>query len=141
MTDSILTISQPDELICNITSPSSLDTIISTFEDGTIVLISSESLKSEIVVQEIVCNILASQGPAGPPGLNAGEEMKYAERIDFVGEDIIYKGEAHPGSLEDEPKWRICKVTFVGEDMVKEWANGEDTFNNMWSSHLTLTYI
>lgn len=81
--------------------------------------------------------ILVGQGPSGPPG---GEEMKYSKRVDFVSTDTIYKGEAEPGSSEDDAVWRISKITFVDEDTTEQWAEGNASFDKMWSSRLGYNY-
>lgn len=79
-------------------------------------------------------------GPPGPPGPATGETMPYAKRTDFVGNDAIYKGEAEPGSSEDDTVWRISKITFVGEDATEQWAEGNASFDKMWSSRLGYNY-
>lgn len=141
MTEYNIDISEPDALVSHITAPSSLDTIISTPEDGTIVLSSQVSLRSEIVVQEIVSTIIVAQGPAGPMGPSGtGETMPYSKRTDFVDSDTIYKGEAAPGSVDTDPVWRISKLLFVGEDIIETWAEGNADFNHVWSDHLILVY-
>ena len=79
-------------------------------------------------------------GIPGPPGPAAGETMPYAERIDFVGEDIIYKGLAIPGSVDAAPVWQVCKIEFIDGDAVKTWANGNAYFEHSWVSRTSLTY-
>ena len=88
---------------------------------------------------EIKSTLVVGQGPAGPPGI--GEEVKYSKRVDFVDPDIIYKGEAAPGSTEDAQSWRIKKITFVGEDIKEEWAEGTAEFNKVWSSRESYNYM
>lgn len=72
----------------------------------------------------------------------ADEEMLYLEEIDFVGDTLIYRGWADPGSLTSEPKWRIRRTRFVGtdEDVVHDWADGDTYFNNIWDNRAGLTY-
>lgn len=79
-------------------------------------------------------------GPPGPPGPATGETMPYAKRTDFVGDDVIYKGEAEPGSSENDAVWRISKITFVDEDATEQWAEGNASFDKMWSSRLSYNY-
>lgn len=141
MTNYNLTISEPDALISHIVSPSSLNTIISTPESGSIVLTSPVALRSEIVVQEIISTIIAGQGPSGPMGPSGtGENVPYSKRTDFVGSDVIYKGEAIPGSSESAAVWRISKVVIVDEDIKETWADGTSDFNQVWSNRLSLVY-
>ncbi len=78
-------------------------------------------------------------GPPGPPGPATGEAMPYAKRVDFVGDDVVYRGEAEPGSNESDPVWRIEKIVFTGEDMASMWAAGA-AFSSSWTNRYTLTY-
>ena len=71
------------------------------------------------------------------------EEAKmYATRIDFTnGGTIIYRGEAAPGSLETDAVWRIRKITILSDnDVIVEFADGDENFDNIWTNHLTLNY-
>jgi len=69
--------------------------------------------------------------------------MAYSQRVDFVGDTIIYKGEALPGTLDSVSGWRIKKIEFIGVDAdVKiSWANGTELFDKAWSNRLTYTYL
>lgn len=67
--------------------------------------------------------------------------MKYAKLADFVGSDVIYKGEAIPGSLTSSPVWRISKVTIALDgDVSEQWAGGTAEFNKIWDNRLALSY-
>lgn len=69
------------------------------------------------------------------------EDMTYSKRIDFVGDDVIYKGEAATGTLESAAVWRIRKITIgVDEDVTELWADGNSAFDNVWDDRLTLSY-
>lgn len=96
-----------------------------------------ESPKTTVI--EVEVRIPGPPGPMGPSG--TGEDVPYAKRTDFVGEDVIYKGEAIPGALDTDPVWRISKLVFVGEDITETWADGGATFNKTWSSRLSYTYL
>lgn len=108
---------------------------------------SYEVVAEQVVVVETAPSVqfieveVGIQGPPGPPGPAAGETMPYAKRTDFVGDDVIYKGEAEPGSLESDPVWRISKITFVGEDATEQWAGGTANFVHVWANRTSLTYI
>lgn len=69
-------------------------------------------------------------------------EMSYAQRTDFVGDTIIYKGWADVGELESATTWRIQKIEFVGVDgdIVITWAEGDNNFDNVWNDRLIYTY-
>lgn len=90
----------------------------------------------EAEVVEIV--EIAEQGPAGPPG---GEPMPYAKRVDAVGDSVIYRGEAVPGSADSDPVWRISRITLTGDDLVEEWAAGTAAFVHVWLAREGYEYI
>ena len=109
---------------------------------GTVIEVATEQVVVSETVQTVFIEVeVGIPGPPGPPGPAGDEEMKYSKRMDSVGEDAIYKGEAVPGSLDSEQKWRIRRITFSGEDLVEEWANGAADFVNAWTSRLSLTYF
>lgn len=66
--------------------------------------------------------------------------MKYDKLTDFVGSDVVYKGEAAPGTLEGATGWRISKITFVGEDITEKWADGSADFNKTWDDRASYDY-
>lgn len=107
---------------------------------------SYEVVAEQVVVVETAPSVqfieveVGIPGPPGPPGPATGETMPYAKRTDFVGDDVIYKGEAEPGSSENDAVWRISKITFVDEDATEQWAEGNASFDKMWSSRLSYNY-
>ena len=133
-----LIIQPPPVLRATITPPADFKT---TIEKSVYTLIVQPPTELKTVIQppnEVKTTLLIGQGPSGPPG--SGEIVPYSKRVDFVGLDVIYKGEALPGANENSPTWRICKITFVGEDIIEQWAEGTATFDKMWSSRLSYTY-
>lgn len=107
---------------------------------------SYEVVAEQVVVVETAPSVqfieveVGIPGPPGPPGPATGETMPYAKRTDFVGDDVIYKGEAEPGSSENDAVWRISKITFVDEDATEQWAEGTASFDKVWSSRLSYNY-
>ena len=107
---------------------------------------SYEVVAEQVVVVETAPSVqfieveVGIPGPPGPPGPATGETMPYAKRTDFVGDDVIYKGEAEPGSPESDAVWRISKITFVDEDATEQWAEGNANFDKAWSSRLNYNY-
>ena len=66
---------------------------------------------------------------------------RYMKRlIDEVDDNILYIGEAAPGSADDESVWAIRKVQFIGDDIAITWANSVNTYNNRWDMRLNYTY-
>ena len=78
-------------------------------------------------------------GPIGPAGESSEDTMIYAKRIDFVGNNIIYRGEALPGSSESASVWRIRRISLIDEDMSEEWASS-GAFANAWTARTSLVY-
>lgn len=93
-------------------------------------------LKIGDVLQPIITNI-TNNGPGAPV-----EEEMYTEQVDFVTDDLIYRGWATPGSTTAQAVWRIKRITFVGpeNDVVQEWADGNTEFDNIWDNRASLFY-
>lgn len=73
-------------------------------------------------------------------GTTSEEDTMYAKQIDFVGETVIYKGEAVPGSLTSASVWRVRKLTLTGDDVAETWADGDSNFDNVWDERVSLSY-
>lgn len=82
------------------------------------------------------------QGPPGPPGTVTTEEaIVYSKRIDFINDNLLYRGEAEVGSSEASALWRIRKITIgIDGDIVETWASGSADFNKIWADRATYTY-
>lgn len=108
---------------------------------GEILVIEAGGAQTQIIIEaagEVEVLEVAEQGPPGPPG---GDLMPYAKRTDFVGDDVIYKGEARPGTLDAEPAWRISRITLVGDDAAEQWAGGTAEFVHAWSAREGYAYL
>lgn len=78
---------------------------------------------------------------AGAGGATPEEEMAYAERTDIVGDELIYKGQASPGTADGAAFWRIRRLTLgLDGDVLTHWADGNANFDNVWDDRATLTY-
>lgn len=84
--------------------------------------------------------IVIEVGIPGPPGPLAGETMPYAKRTDSIGENLIYKGEAVPGSADGDPVWRISRITIAGDDITEKWAEGSADFSLSWLARADYNY-
>lgn len=93
-----------------------------------------------VVKPKSVMMIMAgTPGPPGPPGESIVEA--YTRRVDFVGDELIYVGEALPGSLESDDVWRIKKVTIDTQGNVSiTWADGAAEFAHIWDDRLQIQY-
>lgn len=64
-----------------------------------------------------------------------------ARREDFVGDSILYRGEAAPGSSESAPVWKIKRVEFLPDgDVSTTFAGGTADYVHAWSARTTLEY-
>ena len=64
-------------------------------------------------------------------------------RADYVGgSDPIYIGRAIPGSLTNEAKWQIQKITYDvnGNPTSGLYAGDENDYDNIWDNRATLSY-
>ena len=70
------------------------------------------------------------------------EEVAYTEEVDFVGEDLVYRGWANPGTVSSQPLWRIRRTRFIGadSDVIHDWADGNGNFDNIWDDRASKPY-
>jgi len=67
-------------------------------------------------------------------------------RVDYDGDDNpIYIGRAYPtpsGTVSTaDDVWQIQHLTWSGGNMtVREWADGDDLYDNIWDNRAVLTY-
>ena len=93
--------------------------------------------KDLIETQSVVMGLM---GPRGFPGASEDEKV-YSKRTDFITDELLYRGEAAPGSIESDPVWRIRKIAIsLDGDVSEEWADGNANFDNVWADRLTLIY-
>lgn len=128
-----------------VTSERSVGTVIqsttstlNSTDSSTFVTLANES---NVLVEVPVGQVIIT-GQAGPKGQNAEDIDMYSKRIDFVSDNLLYKGEAPVGSPESGAYWRIRKIV-IGEDndVTETWAAGTAEFNQIWANRASLTYI
>jgi hypothetical protein len=103
----------------------------------------SEVLESPPEVSVLVELVVGPQGPPGPAGAAAASEddMRYSKQVDFVTDDLFYKGEALPGTAVAAPSWRISRTTVSNDgDVAEEWAEGSSEFSHIWDNRASYTY-
>jgi hypothetical protein len=61
-------------------------------------------------------------------------------RIDDASSTITYVGEAAFGQSESNAAWRIKKLETVGSVLKITWADGNDSFDNIWDNRATISY-
>ena len=64
----------------------------------------------------------------------------YTLRIDEASSTVIYVGEAPLNSTEGASVWRIRKIESLGPQIIIKWADGNQSFDNIWTNHTSLTY-
>ncbi len=60
-------------------------------------------------------------------------------QVDTVG-STTYIGYAVPGTLTSAATWSIKKIVETANDVSITWADGSDSFDNIWDDRLILTY-
>lgn len=122
----------------------STETIISTFTNPTTVY---DEKPDTITEKENTAYVITEgiQGPTGPQGLQgpAGgeDEVALAKRVDFITDNLLYRGEAVPGTLNSAPGWRIRRLVIGSDnDVTEEWADGTADYIKIWDNRLTYTY-
>lgn len=96
------------------------------------------SITKDLIETQTV--IMGMMGPRGLPGISEDEKV-YSKRTDFITDELLYRGEADPGTLETDSNWRIRKITIAFDgDVTEEWADGNANFDNVWAERLALTY-
>lgn len=78
-------------------------------------------------------------GPQGIPGEDATVSDE-AIRTDDVNGTVLYKGWAVIGTENSDAVWKIARYTFTGDDLVVEWADGNNNYDNVWDNRLALSY-
>lgn len=125
------------------------DTVVAV-QNELLELVLVETPAPTVVTEEPVNIVVASlgqqgpqgiQGPPGPPGASGEEEMVYSKRTDFLGDNLIYRGEAAVGSAESATAWRIRKIVLdLDGDVTETWATGTAAFDKAWTLRQTYVY-
>ena len=69
------------------------------------------------------------------------EEVPLMKRIDFINDNLLYKGFAEPGVLPSSPSWRIIRITIGNDgDVTEEYADGNANYDNVWNNRTILSY-
>ena len=80
------------------------------------------------------------QLPVGD-SLEEADMAVFSKRVDFIGDTLMYKGEAIAGTPESSPLWRISRIDLANDGDVSEtWAEGAANFNKIWTSRLSYSY-
>jgi hypothetical protein len=63
----------------------------------------------------------------------------YTTLIDEQG-SVSYVGRAAPGSITSAPVWQLQRITQTETSVAVEYANGNDSFNNVWDNRAAQSY-
>jgi hypothetical protein len=81
------------------------------------------------------------EGPTGPQGPAGGEDVALSKQVDFIDDNHIYIGEANPGSTFSAAVWRIKYIVILSDgDVSITWADGDDSFDNVWNNRASYSY-
>lgn len=68
-------------------------------------------------------------------------DKRLAVRLDEVSDTLFYVGKAEIGKVDSDANWLIVRYTTTGSILKAEYANGSESFNQVWNDRATLTYI
>lgn len=123
----------------NTVTTESIESVVVEKDLGTVVVVGSEST---VLVEVLKPTVLVTGllGPMGPAGTSEDDVM-YAKRVDFVTDNLLYRGEAVVGASEANALWRIRKIVIGADgDVTETWASGNANFDKAWTDRSTLIY-
>jgi len=97
-----------------------------------------------IVYNTVETTTLVSQGAPGPKGDTGVSEslITFSKRVDFINDNMVFRGEAAVAASDSSPVWRIKKITISNDaDVVETWANGTSLFDKVWNNRLQYSYV
>ncbi len=111
-------------------------TVVVQPDDSEVISIEQTTTVIEAEDGSVTVADVGVQGPASE------SDVPFATRVDFIGEDLIYKAQAQPGTLDATNAWRIQQIIFVGaeDDVEIRWADGVSDFSKVWDDRLGYTY-
>lgn len=70
-----------------------------------------------------------------------GDSPTMAVRIDdATTADVTYIGKAPIGTATSAAAWQISKLA-TSSGLIKTWADGDASYNNVWDDRSSLTYV
>lgn len=67
------------------------------------------------------------------------DSIIYTKRVDFINDNLLYKGEALIQSSPASAVWRIKRITIgIDGDVTEEYAS--TSFDQIWNNRTGLTY-
>jgi hypothetical protein len=102
------------------------------------------TFEDQIIIHNTVETMtVVSQGAPGPKGDTGLSEslITFSKRVDFINDNMVFRGEAAVSATDSSPVWRIKKITISNEDVVETWANGTSLFDKVWDNRLQYSYL
>lgn len=88
-------------------------------------------LAVENLVYNPATNTMDRQDPSGSTPM--------AVQIDDTNDPVIYIGKAPIGSATSSAVWQVVKLDTTS-GLVKKWADGDASYNNIWDNRASLSY-
>jgi len=103
------------------------------------------SVRQKQRTEEVIQHIVSGDIIVPPFPSPNGEDMPLSVRTDVVDPDavpeVLYKGEASPGTAVSSAAWRIQKISFQADgDVEILFADGDTSFDNVWDNRASLSY-
>ena len=67
--------------------------------------------------------------------------VKQPLREDESQPNVVYKGYAVPNAKASQPLWAIQKISRVDNQIIYEWADGDENYDNIWDNRYELQYF
>ena len=61
-------------------------------------------------------------------------------REDDTDPSILYKGFAQPNAATNQSSWAIQKISRIEKQIIYEWADGNELYDNVWVARYDLKY-
>ncbi len=119
------------------------DTILQNIQENSIIQVIEDKIIQNINETSSIVEVSGDcpEGPTGPQGPAGGEDVALSKQVDFIDDNHIYIGEANPGSAFSDVAWRIKYITIMNDgDVSITWADGDDSFDNVWNNRASYSY-
>lgn len=102
----------------------------------------SKEAKQDIEINELVLIRQALQAISIGGGIKTVAGGGFADplREDESVPNTIYKGYAVPDAQTYDPVWAIVRITRIEDQIIYEWADGNQYYDNIWDNRYVLNY-
>ena len=112
-------------------------------EENDVVIIDGATETLLVEPAPIVNVQILTVGEQGPPGAGgSGGSTTYDTQLDFVSEDVTYRGDALPDTATSAASWRVCRITAgVAGEVTVEYADGSTALDKVWDNRASYGYV